>query len=62
MRGTPLNKLIRTRPDGTRVVALTPGKRVLFLFEDHEKVRAQLRDFLAGFKHFRPPSERALAG
>jgi 3-isopropylmalate/(R)-2-methylmalate dehydratase large subunit len=46
-----VNKLIRTRPDGTRAVALTPGKRVLFLFEDHEKVRAQLRgeaDFLMG--------------
>jgi 3-isopropylmalate/(R)-2-methylmalate dehydratase large subunit len=44
-----VNKLIRTRPDGTRVVALTPGKRVLFLFEDHERIRAQLRgeaDFL----------------
>ncbi len=37
-----MNRLIRTRPDGTRVVALTPGARVLFLFKDPEKIRAQL--------------------
>jgi len=34
--------LIRTRPDGTRVVALDPEQRVLFLFEDASKIRAQL--------------------
>jgi len=38
-----VNRLIRTRPDRTRVVALTPGKRVLFLFKDLERIRAQLR-------------------
>jgi len=37
-----VNSLIRTKPDGSRVVALTPGKRVLFLFEDHARIRAQL--------------------
>ncbi|HVS19993.1 MAG TPA: aconitase family protein, partial [Planctomycetota bacterium] len=37
-----MNSLIRTKPDGTRVVALTPGKRVLFLFEDPARIRAQL--------------------
>lgn len=37
-----MNSLIRTKPDGSRVVALTPGKRVLFLFEDHARIRAQL--------------------
>jgi len=34
--------LIRTRADGTRVVALPEGAKVLFLFEDPEKIRAQL--------------------
>ena len=38
-----MNRLIHTRQDGERVVRLTPGKRVLFLFEDLEKIRAQLR-------------------
>ena len=38
-----MNRLIRTLPDGRKVVALTPGKRVLFLFEDPERIRAQLR-------------------
>jgi 3-isopropylmalate/(R)-2-methylmalate dehydratase large subunit len=37
-----VNPLIHTRPDGRRVVRLTPGKRVLFLFQDLEKIRAQL--------------------
>lgn len=37
-----MNKLIRTRPDGKRVVALSPGKRALFLFKDLERIRAQL--------------------
>jgi homoaconitase/3-isopropylmalate dehydratase large subunit len=37
-----VNKLIRTRPDGKRVVTLTTGKRVLFLFKDLERIRAQL--------------------
>jgi 3-isopropylmalate/(R)-2-methylmalate dehydratase large subunit len=37
-----VNSLIRTRSDGTRVVALTPGKRVLFLFKDLARIRAQL--------------------
>ena len=37
-----MNSLIKTRPDGRRVVALTPGKRVLFLFKDLEKIRLQL--------------------
>jgi 3-isopropylmalate/(R)-2-methylmalate dehydratase large subunit len=35
--------LVRTRPDGTRVVALDPEKRVLFLTKDPERIRAQLR-------------------
>ena len=38
-----MNPLIKTREDGTRVVSLRPGRRVLFLFEDALKVRAQLR-------------------
>jgi 3-isopropylmalate/(R)-2-methylmalate dehydratase large subunit len=37
-----VNPLIRTRADGSRVVALDPDKRVLFLFEDPERIRAQL--------------------
>ena len=37
-----MNPLIHTRPDGRRVVRLSPGKRVLYLFEDLEKIRAQL--------------------
>lgn len=37
-----MNGLIRTQPDGSRVVALTPGKRVLFLFRDPAQIRAQL--------------------
>jgi 3-isopropylmalate/(R)-2-methylmalate dehydratase large subunit len=37
-----VNSLIRTKPDGSRVVALTPGKRVLFLFRDPARIRAQL--------------------
>lgn len=37
-----MNSLIRTLPDGSRVVALTPGKRVLFLFRDPAKIHAQL--------------------
>ncbi len=37
-----MNSLIRER-DGRRVVALTPGKRVLFLTKDLEQIRAQLR-------------------
>ncbi len=44
-----MNPLIHTRPDGRRVVRLTPGKRVLFLFQDHERTEAQLhggRDLL----------------
>jgi 3-isopropylmalate/(R)-2-methylmalate dehydratase large subunit len=40
---TPQPTLIRTRPDGTRVIALDPAKRVLFLTKDLEKIRAQLR-------------------
>ena len=38
-----MNPLIHTREDGTRVVSLRPSRRVLFLFEDGEKIRAQLR-------------------
>lgn len=37
-----MSGLISTRPDGTRVVRLDPRQRVLFLFEDHERIRAQL--------------------
>jgi 3-isopropylmalate/(R)-2-methylmalate dehydratase large subunit len=43
-----VNPLIRIRPDGRRVVELDPARRVLFLFEDPELIRAQLagrRDF-----------------
>jgi len=38
-----VNSLIHTRPDGTRVVRLDPAKRVLFLFRDAERIRAQLQ-------------------
>ena len=34
--------LFRTRPDGTRVVALDPAKRVLFLTRDPELIKRQL--------------------
>lgn len=38
-----MNPLIHVGPDGRRVVRLTPGKRVLFLFKDHERTEKQLR-------------------
>ena len=38
-----MNPLIHTRPDGTQVVRLTPGKRILFLTKDLELIRQQLR-------------------
>ena len=38
-----MNPLIRTHADGRRTVALTSGKRVLFLFKDLEQIRRQLR-------------------
>lgn len=38
-----MNPLIHTKEDGSRVVRLTEGKRVLFLTKDLEKIRAQLR-------------------
>jgi 3-isopropylmalate/(R)-2-methylmalate dehydratase large subunit len=38
-----VNPLIHVRPDGRRVVRLSPGKRVLFLFKDHERTARQLR-------------------
>jgi 3-isopropylmalate/(R)-2-methylmalate dehydratase large subunit len=38
-----LNPLIHTKEDGSRVVRLTPGKRVLFLTKDLERIRRQLR-------------------
>lgn len=37
------NPLIHTRPDGKRVVRLSKEGRVLYLFKDVEKIRAQLR-------------------
>lgn len=37
-----MNPLIQSRPDGTRVVVLTPGKRVLFLTKDLELIKKQL--------------------
>lgn len=37
-----MNRLIHTRSDGTRVVRLDPDRRVLFLFKDLAKIRAQL--------------------
>jgi len=39
----PPATLLKTRADGTRVIALDPSKRVLFLTKDPEKIRAQLR-------------------
>ncbi len=39
---SPASSLIRTRPDGTRVVALDPAKRVLFLTKDPELIKKQL--------------------
>ncbi|MHC4377388.1 MAG: aconitase family protein [Planctomycetota bacterium] len=38
-----MSDLIQTRPDGTRVVALDPNKRVLFLTKDLGQIRAQLK-------------------
>ena len=38
-----MNPLIRTHADGRRSVALSPKKRVLFLFKDLEQIRRQLR-------------------
>ncbi len=38
-----MSSLIQTRPDGKRVVALDPNKRVLFLTKDPETIRKQLR-------------------
>lgn len=38
-----MHEIVRTGPDGRRVVALTPGKRVLFLTKDPELIRRQLR-------------------
>jgi 3-isopropylmalate/(R)-2-methylmalate dehydratase large subunit len=37
-----VNGLIQILPDGRSVVALTPGKRVLFLTKDARRIRAQL--------------------
>lgn len=37
-----MNPLIHTTEDGRRVVRLTPGKRVLFLTKDLERIREQL--------------------
>ena len=37
-----MNPLIHTTADGQAVVRLTPGKRVLFLTKDLDKIRAQL--------------------
>ena len=44
-----MNPLIHTRPDGKRVVRLTPGKRVLFLTKD----LARIEDQLAGTTTYR---------
>ena len=46
-----MNPLIRTKSDGSRVVALDQSKRVLFLFKDVEKIRAQLADKRGGTAH-----------
>ena len=35
-----MNPLIHTKEDGSRVVRLTPGKRVLFLTKDLERIRS----------------------
>jgi 3-isopropylmalate/(R)-2-methylmalate dehydratase large subunit len=37
-----MNPLIHTRPDGKRIVRLTPGKRVLFLTKDLDRIERQL--------------------
>ncbi len=37
-----MNPLIHTNADGTRVVRLTPGKRVLFLTKDYAAIEGQL--------------------
>jgi 3-isopropylmalate/(R)-2-methylmalate dehydratase large subunit len=37
-----VNPLIHTRPDGKRIVRLTPGKRVLFLTKDLARIEEQL--------------------
>ncbi|MFO1010776.1 MAG: aconitase family protein [Planctomycetota bacterium] len=37
-----MNPLIHTKPDGRRVVRLTPGKRVLFLTKDYARIEEQL--------------------
>jgi hypothetical protein len=37
-----MNPLIHTKPDGSRVVRLNPGKRVLFLTKDYSVIEAQL--------------------
>ena len=37
-----MNPLIHVRKDGTRVVRLTPGKRVLFLTKDLDRIERQL--------------------
>jgi 3-isopropylmalate/(R)-2-methylmalate dehydratase large subunit len=37
-----VNPLIHSRPDGTPVVALSPGRRVLFLTKDLELIKRQL--------------------
>jgi len=38
-----VHEMIHVREDGSRVVRLTPGKRVLFLTKDLETIRQQLR-------------------
>jgi 3-isopropylmalate/(R)-2-methylmalate dehydratase large subunit len=38
-----MNPLIHTKADGRRVVRLTPGKRVLFLTKDLDRIEQQLR-------------------
>jgi 3-isopropylmalate/(R)-2-methylmalate dehydratase large subunit len=42
-----VNRLIHTLPNGQKVVRLDPKRRVLFLFKDLEKIRAQLEGRLA---------------
>jgi 3-isopropylmalate/(R)-2-methylmalate dehydratase large subunit len=41
------SSLLHTTPDGHRSVRLAPGHRVLFLFKDPERIRAQLRGEVA---------------
>jgi 3-isopropylmalate/(R)-2-methylmalate dehydratase large subunit len=41
-----MNPLIHTTPDGRRVVRLTPGKRVLFLTKDLDRIESQLHSAL----------------